>query len=740
MKDTGDRTQKSKRARLSKVPDLNIIVLSDLHLSGGWKEKLHRYSSREDFLFDEPFSRFLRYLEQVSEENRRKWRLVIAGDLIDFLQVTEKPCKQQRRQVGFELSASEERFGLGTDPDKTVWKLDRVVAGHEVFFRALGEFAASGNKVTIVKGNHDIEFHWLAVRQRFVENTQRVFDELSPSASDADREAIRQNIEFVPWFYYEPGLIYVEHGNQYEPFNSFDDFLNPVLPASPQEPQSRLIDLPLGSFFVRYFFNDIEAFAPFADNIKPPLKYIPQLLIRHPFKLLTVFRTFWAYRFLVFQTLRKTFQKHRLKMHSSRATKPGNNWEIGWSNRGGLSGDKLKRIADLKATSIMHNPLTYIKGSLLRPRRPQEDVLREKSRAIRQILPDTKYVVFGHTHKADVYPIPGGNECWYFNVGTWTPIFSQEERQLRDVVEFIFLQLEEKDGETRAELMRWNDGAGEADRLRLLEEPPTQEDVRWQRANTESHYRDLTGELRRVDIVLVRHKREWLLSPIIRFATRSYWNHVALVYVIPHSDEGYDNTFIIDSGRGGVDVHNIRRYLDSPRQYDIGIKRVKAEWFSGEEGLEIRRRIRGLLLNEIDAHFDVSTLVRIGRRTLGSLIFGSVQLWTVMRTRRRKEPTEIRPGKLTPDRYICGGLAQYTYVQGVLYELRKEDDAAKKKKLEDVVFKPDFRIGQDNEEALLSTTPADFANCDKLAWKFIVKDGAVVRDPKCIDAVLRYWG
>ena len=59
-------------------------------------------------------------------------------------------------------------------------------------------------------------------------------------------------------------------------------------------------------------------------------------------------------------------------------------------------------------------------------------------------------------------------------------------------------------------------------------------------------------------------------------------------------------------------------------------------------------------------------------------------------------------------------------------------------KRQDVIFNPE--IGQDDsEEVLLSTTPADLANSDKLTWKYIVKNGVAweINRREDVDSVLK---
>ena len=93
--------------------------------------------------------------------------------------------------------------------------------------------------------------------------------------------------------------------------------------------------------------------------------------------------------------------------------------------------------------------------------------------------------------------------------------------------------------------------------------------------------------------------------------------------------------------------------------------------------------------------------------------------------------------KLDINAYICSGFVQWAYYRGVRKVLEETDDADSEK-LQDVIFNPE--IGQDDsEEVLLSTTPADLADSDKLTWKYIVKDGLVweVSRQEDVDSVLK---
>ena len=244
-----------------KEDEYNLIVISDLHLSEGRSRETKRYSRNEDFFFDESFCRFLEYLDKESVRLQKKWELIIAGDMIDFLQVTSLP---ERGEVDFDISDRERRFGLGTEAVKTIWKLKRIMDGHWRFFQRLASFLNKGHRVIIIPGNHDIEFVYEQVQNTFRSELPKYLTE-PPEAKD-----LEANLEFLPWFYYEPDLVFVEHGNQYDALNSFDFFLCPFRIIKGKT----MIDLPSGSFFVRYLFNKIEKIDPFADNIKPVTRYL----------------------------------------------------------------------------------------------------------------------------------------------------------------------------------------------------------------------------------------------------------------------------------------------------------------------------------------------------------------------------------------------------------------------------------------------------------------------------------
>jgi hypothetical protein len=263
------------------MEERNLLIVSDLHLCEGLDPQSGKFSRLEDFLFDDAFARFLHYHEEVKNQPRfggRPWLLILNGDLLDFLQVVSLPEEGRMlhavKGIGRhkELRINERDYGLGTTAEESEWKLKRIARGHQSFFAALGWFVAHSNHIAVLKGNHDIEFHWPSVWERFVVEVERAYTRerlmlgQGPSVTSEELDA---RIRFCPWFYYEPGRVYVEHGGQYEPASYFADYLNPVVPDDPER-----IQLPWGSLFVRYLFNKVEDVHPFADNVKPPVRYL----------------------------------------------------------------------------------------------------------------------------------------------------------------------------------------------------------------------------------------------------------------------------------------------------------------------------------------------------------------------------------------------------------------------------------------------------------------------------------
>jgi predicted phosphodiesterase len=97
----------------------------------------------------------------------------------------------------------------------------------------------------------------------------------------------------------------------------------------------------------------------------------------------------------------------------------------------------------------------------------QPSYFAAQARQIRQLL-NVRYVMMGHTHDADLQGI-GDNGEEYFNTGTWTTVFSQEERLIRKDVELVFVQALRENGGLQVKLLEWDDATGQPRLLKLFD-------------------------------------------------------------------------------------------------------------------------------------------------------------------------------------------------------------------------------------------------------------------------------
>jgi UDP-2,3-diacylglucosamine pyrophosphatase LpxH len=465
----------------------DVAIVSDLHLCAGYDERSGAFHRREDFFYDGAFARFLEHLERRAREEGRRWRLVILGDLFDLLQV-DPPG------VGGEAPA------LDSSEGATLGKLALVARGHRELFAALGSFAANGSPVDVVIGNHDAELIHRRAQERLVELIVEACGR--PEAADA--------ISFHPWIYFIPGVLYAEHGHQYDEVNSFSF---PLRPFSPDDPTR--LDQPLGSFFVGYLFNQIESIDPFADNLRPVTSYLLWALQTHPVRTLSTLgyhlrllvAVLHRSKHLAPGELRRQRDMYRRELFPAYAADVG------------LSEDSLVAIDRLAAVPAMTSKLRQLQAMILDPlvqvapaiagvvaiylglgrfrpglrsfgmyalgvtglvwrerravRSPTSQpsgYLQRAAGRIRRILARegqaVPLYVFGHTHQSEQAALTTERRPpYYMNSGTWTPTVPAAYELLGARESFSFVQVtrERDTGRPVSRLMVWNDNAGRAD-------------------------------------------------------------------------------------------------------------------------------------------------------------------------------------------------------------------------------------------------------------------------------------
>jgi UDP-2,3-diacylglucosamine pyrophosphatase LpxH len=511
-------------------PRFNYVILSDLHLAEGKKKATGQISRFEGFLFDLPFERLLAHLRERAEQRDHLWTLVFNGDLIDFLRVTSVPDPKRPPRGLPNITPTKQKYGLGASAAESKWQLERVVEGHPVFFRALARFLLEGHRVVIIKGNHDVNWFWPEVRYRFMELMEAFVREIDIPGPQADQRVsdALDRLGFRSWSIYAKKLLYVEHGNQYDPTNSFPNFMYPVL-VDPESPVGGFeLDFPFGSFFIRYFFNKIELRFPAAPHYRNISAFFYTIRRRHLYAFWHIARNYFPY---FFRTLQKV-QTRRGPRHREIQEK---NLQL-VRKIGEEYGDvrTIEKIAALQEAPAYENKLDFLTTVLKRPAkkfavalgglillsffwnilsegilaggrnlvlkttlsvifdygfillglvwlflilRPSKEgvspreaeprKLRDKAARIAEML-DVKYVTFGHSHVEDIWKVPG-RDSWYFNTGTWTPFIDEDRRLVRPEIHFPVFLVE--DGLAR--LARWNDNVGEIEDLPVLEDEPS---------------------------------------------------------------------------------------------------------------------------------------------------------------------------------------------------------------------------------------------------------------------------
>ena len=530
----------------------NFLFLSDLHLSEGQHPQTGQIHRNEDFFHDLAFAQFLAHHVRLSQDEsaaeyyQTPWKLVINGDIFDFLQVVSLPPHQngvatfdsvdeqgEPIQVEKKLSENEKRYGLGTTSAEIVWKLEQIAAGHPLFFQALGWFVAHpGNDLVFMKGNHDIEIVWPAVHKKMAQLLAESYmtwrqqlplsGNESPLANDAELPevltavSVESSLIFPESYLYEENVFFAEHGCQHDPANAFSNFADPRLPHLPE-----YIELPAGSLFVRYFFNDVEQVHPFADNMKPISRYIFWLLRNAPTSLFTFLLD------LLPKYLKAMGQvRAKTKNHPSKNQQPAKDafdsflfdvqaaslHEMGQGSKqtsrrmigsvilivlsviAALAGVRLLALGNylwMVVAFIIAAVLVFWSSYLFQSldKLLGQPFLYKAAVKICEYLnrgeitgrPPVPYFVYGHDHAADVRTIHTKNQPayrqWYVNTGAWVPIFSENDRLLRDDEQLTFLRIvpsrltDEARAENRdtPELLQWSSEANAPRPVRLFE-------------------------------------------------------------------------------------------------------------------------------------------------------------------------------------------------------------------------------------------------------------------------------
>jgi UDP-2,3-diacylglucosamine pyrophosphatase LpxH len=429
---------------LGDTPPAEILVVSDLHLGCGRDRVTGRFARTENFFADEEFTAFLDFYEKAG---RHGALLVLNGDVFDFLRVTEIPdgedelkawsdalsrlgMEHSPEQLEASIRPKERKFGLGTDDFKSVWKLRRIVEGHEGFLGALAGWVVSGGTLLFVKGNHDLELHWPLIRRALrAELSQR-----GVAAPSADQRVLFCDA----WV--RIANVYIEHGHGFERATQVEG--PPTLPQSPGQ-----LNLPLGSFVNRYLLNPIEGIEPFLDNVKPVKELLWTLVRQYP---LAAVRILWnSWRFLLRAAQARQWRQGLayLLFFGSLAVPVAT---VGvavaivavpvWPPWGARIVGFIRQFSwVLGVLGLLFPFLAGVLRGVFPKRRPpvgEDDMAHSVFQAIEKRASEpgvgTRYGVVGHTHVQDVQSLPpiSGAPVLYLNTGTWAPLCQADRPDL----------------------------------------------------------------------------------------------------------------------------------------------------------------------------------------------------------------------------------------------------------------------------------------------------------------------
>src|SRR6476661_3044694 len=119
----------------------NIVVVSDLHFGEQLLPGASAERRRAVELGEQAFRDFLRY-HSVRRLDGRPWRLVIAGDLFDFMSVVIPGTRELPAR-----SADERRCGLGRGVRTGVVRMAQLGEAHRALLGDMVKFVRAGHAI-----------------------------------------------------------------------------------------------------------------------------------------------------------------------------------------------------------------------------------------------------------------------------------------------------------------------------------------------------------------------------------------------------------------------------------------------------------------------------------------------------------------------------------------------------------------------------------------------------------------
>lgn len=226
-------------------------------------------------------------------------------------------------------------------------------------------------------------------------------------------------------------------------------------------------------------------------------------------------------------------------------------------------------------------------------------------------------------------------------------------------------------------------------------------------------------ELQPADIILV-HTRRSLWGWLIRTGTRCYWNHAMMIYSTGENGHNTDRAIVIDPRTdGSILFRNLSEYLERTGKYDIAVKRFKSDEFSAGRPGDLLENICLTAAGEVQ-HEPVGN----PKRTVNRILRQFTVIWRFIRRKLHRAnrhpalPWNIRPYQVKA--FTCSGFVQWCYYMGAVMAAGRNPAIIESPGT--CIFNP--HLGENpTPYGLLTTTPADLANSEKLSWVCVIRHG-----------------
>ncbi|MBX3227736.1 MAG: hypothetical protein KIT84_15375 [Labilithrix sp.] len=454
------------------TPRESLLLLSDVHLGSDLNDGGHTHPRSSDIDRDLALC-LAHYSSLPPAPGAKRWRLVVVGDFVDFVGMSIDPRPGDALEG--ELSESEKGYGLGGRADRVLLKLARAEERHADVFTSLRVFVAAGNAVTFVQGNHDLELHWDAAQEAFR-------DRIAGPDDDA-----RARIDFEPWFVHREGLVYVEHGHQYDPFCAVPYVLAPVSPLEPARVFPSLSDA-----LLRYIVRRTPGMKEYGHEDRGLASYISWGLMLGLRGAADLHRRFWeCVRML--QDVAAAYdtpaglvvkREHEVRLEERAA-------------RTGVPRAKLEEALALHVPSMVRTPRLVLASVMLdrlgvfalalpllvtllvlgqwfpaaivavvwlllhaelsagRPSVDPAKLMAERAAELVRLFP-ASFVVMGHTHVPDTRDLGAAT---YVNLGSWAEGEPEQDETNPYRAARTHLVIHEHDDRHEAQLYAWKEGA-----------------------------------------------------------------------------------------------------------------------------------------------------------------------------------------------------------------------------------------------------------------------------------------